>query len=177
MRLNETAPQISLSELLRKLSELGGSDLHITTGSPPQVRVDGHLRPLEGYRQMTAADTKQLAYSVLTDAQKHRFEENLELDFSFGVKGLSRFRANLFNQRGAVGCVFRAIPYEIKAFEDLGLPDIVKTLCEKPRGLILVTGPTGSGKSTTLAAMIDKINRASHEHHLTLDDTTQRLEQ
>ena len=121
MPLNETAPQISLSELLRKLSELGGSDLHITTGSPPQVRVDGHLRPLEGYRVLTSADTKQLAYSVLTDAQKHRFEENLELDFSFGVKGLSRFRANLFNQRGAVGAVFRAIPYEIKAFEDLGL--------------------------------------------------------
>ena len=122
MALTDSAPQISLSELLRKLSELGGSDLHITTGSAPQVRVDGHLRPLDGYRQMTAGDTKQLAYSVLTDAQKHRFEENLELDFSFGVKGLSRFRANLFNQRGAVGCVFRAIPYEIKAFEDLGLP-------------------------------------------------------
>jgi twitching motility protein PilT len=145
MRLNETVPQISLSELLRKLSELGGSDLHITTGSPPQVRVDGHLRPLEMYRVLTSADTKQLAYSVLTDAQKHRFEENLELDFSFGVKGLSRFRANLFNQRGAVGAVFRAIPYEIKAFEELGLPVVVKQLCEKPRGLILVTGPTGSG--------------------------------
>jgi twitching motility protein PilT len=159
MRLNETVPQISLSELLRKLSELGGSDLHITTGSPPQVRIDGHLRPLEQYRVLTSADTKQLAYSVLTDAQKHRFEENLELDFSFGVKGLSRFRANLFNQRGAVGAVFRAIPYEIKAFEELGLPAVVKELCSKPRGLILVTGPTGSGKSTTLAAMIDKINR------------------
>jgi twitching motility protein PilT len=101
MRLNESVPQISLSELLRKLSELGGSDLHITTGSPPQVRVDGHLRPLEAYRVLTSADTKQLAYSVLTDAQKHRFEENLELDFSFGVKGLSRFRANLFNQSSA----------------------------------------------------------------------------
>ena len=119
---NEAPPQISLSELLRSLSELHGSDLHITTGSPPQVRVHGHLRPLEGYRNLTSADTKQLAYSVLTDAQKHRFEENLELDFSFGVKGLSRFRANIFNQRGAVGAVFRAIPYEIKAFEDLGLP-------------------------------------------------------
>src|SRR5918995_1737510 len=175
MRLNETAPQISLSELLRKLSELGGSDLHITTGSPPQVRVDGHLRPLEQYRQMTAADTKQLAYSVLTDAQKHRFEENLELDFSFGVKGLSRFRANLFNQRGAVGAVFRAIPYEIKAFEELGLPLVVKQLCEKPRGLILVTGPTGSGKSTTLAAMIDKINRDRHEHILTIEDPIEFL--
>ena len=116
--------------MLRRLSELGGSDLHITTGSP-QVRVDGHLRPLESYRVLTA-DTKQLAYSVLTDAQKHRFEENLELDFSFGVKGLSRFRANLFNQRGAVGAVFRAIPYEIRAFEELGLPAVVKQICDKP---------------------------------------------
>src|SRR5436190_1980077 len=175
MRLNDSATPLSLSELLRKLSELGGSDLHITTGSAPQVRVDGHLRPLDGYRQMTAADTKQLAYSVLTDAQKHRFEENLELDFSFGVKGLSRFRANLFNQRGAVGAVFRAIPYEIKAFEDLGLPSVVKELCNKPRGLILVTGPTGSGKSTTLAAMLDKINRERHEHILTIEDPIEFL--
>ncbi len=175
MRMNESAPQISLSELLRKLSELRGSDLHITTGSPPQVRVDGHLEPLEGYRVLTSSDTKQLAYSVLTDAQKHRFEENLELDFSFGVKGLSRFRANLFNQRGAVGAVFRAIPYEIKSFEELGLPPIVRQMCEKPRGLILVTGPTGSGKSTTLAAMIDKINRDRHEHILTIEDPIEFL--
>src|SRR5215467_9994559 len=175
MRLNETVPQISLSELLRKLSELGGSDLHITTGSPPQVRVDGHLRPLEEYRVMTSADTKQLAYSVLTDAQKHRFEENLELDFSFGVKGLSRFRANLFNQRGAVGAVFRAIPYEIKSFEELGLPPVIQNLCDKPRGLILVTGPTGSGKSTTLAARLDKINRDRHEHVITVEDPIEYL--
>src|ERR671927_470530 len=175
MRLNETVPQISLSELLKKLIEMGGSDLHLTTGSPPQVRVDGHLRPLESFRVLTSADTKQLAYSVLTDAQKHRFEENLELDFSFGVKGLSRFRANLFNQRGAVGAVFRAIPYEIKAFEELGLPPVVKQLCDKPRGLILVTGPTGSGKSTTLAAMIDKINRDRHEHIITIEDPIEYL--
>src|SRR6266542_4075870 len=175
MALNESIPQISLSELLRKLSEVGGSDLHITTGSGPQVRVDGHLRPLEGYRTLTSADTKQLAYSVLTDAQKHRFEENLELDFSFGVKGLSRFRANLFNQRGAVGAVFRAIPYEIKAFEELGLPPIIKQMCDKPRGLILVTGPTGSGKSTTLAAMVDKINRDRREHILTIEDPIEFL--
>lgn len=175
MRLNEGTPQISLSELLRKLSELHGSDLHITTGSAPQIRVDGHLRPVEGYRLLTSADTKQLAYSVLTDAQKHRFEEKLELDFSFGVKGLSRFRANLFNQRGAVGAVFRAIPYEIKAFEDLGLPPVVQQMCNKPRGLILVTGPTGSGKSTTLAAMVDKINRDRREHILTIEDPIEFL--
>src|SRR5438132_2133840 len=175
MRLNETIPPISLSELLRNLTEVGGSDLHITTGSAPQVRVDGHLRALEGHRMLTSADTKQLAYSVLTDAQKHRFEENLELDFSFGVKGLSRFRANIFNQRGAVGAVFRAIPYEIKSFEDLGLPQVVSDLCKKPRGLVLVTGPTGSGKSTTLAAMIDKINRERHEHILTIEDPIEFL--
>ncbi|HEX8709841.1 MAG TPA: type IV pilus twitching motility protein PilT [Pyrinomonadaceae bacterium] len=175
MALNENTPQITLSELLKKLAELGGSDLHITTNTPPQIRVDGHLRPLDGYKVLTSADTKQLAYSVLTDAQKHRFEENLELDFSFGVKGLSRFRANIFNQRGAVGAVFRAIPYEIKPFEALGLPSVVKTMCDKPRGLILVTGPTGSGKSTTLAAMIDKINNDRHEHILTIEDPIEFL--
>ena len=117
------------------MTDLGGSDLHLTTNSPPQVRVHGHLQPLPDFRSMTPAETKSLAYSVLTDAQKHRFEENLELDFSFGLKGMSRFRANLFNQKGAVGAVFRAIPYEIKSFEALGLPPVVKDLCNKPRGL------------------------------------------
>ena len=146
MRINESAPQISLSDLLRKLSEMRGSDLHITTGSQPQVRVDGHLSPLDGYRVLSSADTKQLAYSVLPYAQKHSLEENNELDFSFGVKGLSSYRANLFKQRGSDGALFRAIPYEIKAFEELGLPGVVKQMCDKPRGLILVTGPTGSGK-------------------------------
>ncbi|MEJ7709208.1 MAG: ATPase, T2SS/T4P/T4SS family [Pyrinomonadaceae bacterium] len=172
---NEAASPISLSELLKKLIELGGSDLHVTTNTAPQVRVDGHLHPLEGYRPLTSADTKQLAYSVLTDSQKHRFEESLELDFSFGVKSLSRFRANIFNQRGAVGAVFRVIPYEIRSFEQLGLPPVVQTFCEKPRGLILVTGPTGSGKSTTLAAMIDKVNRERHEHILTIEDPIEFL--
>jgi twitching motility protein PilT len=166
---------LSLSDLLKKLIEMGGSDLHLTTNTPPQVRVDGHLRPLDGLRSLTSADTKALAYSVLTDSQKHRFEEALELDFSFGVRGLSRFRANLFNQRGAVGAVFRAIPYEIKSFDDLGLPPVVSQLCEKPRGLILVTGPTGSGKSTTLAAMLDKINRERHEHIVTIEDPIEFL--
>src|SRR5881398_3411385 len=164
----------SLSDLLRKMLEMSGSDLHITTNSPPQVRVHGHLQPLD-MPVLTPAETKQLSYSVLTDAQKHRFEENLELDFSFGVKGLSRFRANIFNQRGAVGAVFRAIPYEIKSFEELGLPAVVKDLCNKPRGLVLVTGPTGSGKSTTLAAVIDKINRERHEHILTIEDPIEFL--
>src|ERR1700692_1145989 len=127
-------PGITLSELLKKMIEMGGSDLHITTNSSPRVRVHGKLRPLD-MPPLTASDTKQLAYAVLTDAQKHRFEENLELDFSFGLKGMSRFRANLFNQKGAVGAVFRAIPYEIKSFEALGLPPVVADLCRKPRGL------------------------------------------
>jgi len=166
---------ITLPDLLRKMTDLGGSDLHLTTNTPPQVRVHGHLSPLAGLRPMSPAETKSLAYSVLTDAQKHRFEENLELDFSFGLKGMSRFRANLFNQKGAVGAVFRAIPYEIKTFEGLGLPPVVKDLCNKPRGLILVTGPTGSGKSTTLAAMIDKINQERHDHILTIEDPIEFL--
>jgi twitching motility protein PilT len=171
----QTQEPLSLSDLLKKLIEMGGSDLHLTTNTPPQVRVDGHLRPIEGIRTLSSADTKSLAYSVLTDAQKHRFEEALELDFSFGVRGLSRFRANLFNQRGAVGAVFRAIPYEIKSFDDLGLPNVVSSLCDKPRGLILVTGPTGSGKSTTLAAMLDKVNRERHEHIVTIEDPIEFL--
>jgi twitching motility protein PilT len=167
-------PDIALSDLLRKMIEQGGSDLHITTNSAPMVRVHGTLRPLD-YAELTPAETKQLAYSVLTDAQKHRFEETLELDFSFGIKGLSRFRANLFNQRGAVSAVFRSIPYDIRSFEDLGLPAVVQTLCDKPRGLILVTGPTGSGKSTTLAAMLDKVNRDRHEHIITIEDPIEYL--
>jgi twitching motility protein PilT len=124
---------------------------------------------------LTAADTKSLAYSVLTDAQKHRFEENLELDFSFGLKNLARFRGNCFNQRGAVGAVFRTIPWEIKGFDALGLPLVVKGLCDKPRGLVLVTGPTGSGKSTTLAAMLDKINGEREEHMITIEDPIEFL--
>src|SRR5881392_3804903 len=167
---------LSLSDLLKRLMEMSGSDLHITTNSPPQIRVHGHLVPLD-LPQMTPAETKQLAYSVLTDAQKHRFEENLELDFSFGLKGLARFRGNLFNQRGATAAVFRVIPFEIKSFAQLGLPSIVTKLCEKPRGLILVTGPTGSGKSTTLAAMIDKINTERHDHIITIEDPIEFVHQ
>lgn len=169
------ASQITLPELLKKMTDAGGSDLHLTTNSPPQIRVHGHLSPLQGVAPLTPADTKRLAYSVLTDAQKHRFEENLELDFSFGLKGMSRFRANLFNQKGAVGAVFRAIPYEIKSFEALGLPPVVADLCKKPRGLVLVTGPTGSGKSTTLASMVDKINIDRHDHILTIEDPIEFL--
>jgi len=165
---------VTLHQLLKTMVERGGSDLHVTTNSAPQIRIDGKLVPLD-MPPMTAPETKQLAYSVLTDAQKHRFEENLELDISFGIKGLARFRANIFNQRGATAAVYRQIPYEILGFKDLGLPAIVEEICNRPRGLVLVTGPTGSGKSTTLAAMIDKINRERHEHIITIEDPVEFL--
>src|SRR6266508_3955620 len=165
---------VTLHQLLKTMVERGGSDLHITTNSPPQVRIDGKLTPLD-MPPLTAPETKQLAYSVLTDAQKHRFEEDLELDISFGIKGLARFRANIFNQRGATAAVYRQIPYEILGFRELGLPAVVEEICDRPRGLVLVTGPTGSGKSTTLAAMIDKINRERHEHIITIEDPVEFL--
>ncbi len=166
----------TLPELLHTLVEMEGSDLHITTDTPPQVRVHGHLRRLDG-PDMTPGGTKQLTYSVLTDAQKKRFEETLELDFSFGIKGLARFRCNMFNQRGAVGAVYRLIPEKIRSFQELGLPPVLATLAERPRGLVLVTGPTGSGKSTTLAAMLDKINKERHDHILTIEDPIEFVHQ
>src|SRR6187397_555273 len=156
------------------MTEMGGTDLHVTTNSAPQIRIDGKLRPLD-LPAMTPAETKQLAYSILTDNQKHRLEEDLEIDLSFGIKGLARFRANIFHQRGAIAAVFRQIPFEIKGFKELGLPAIIEKLCDKPRGLILVTGPTGSGKSTTLAAMLDKINNERHEHMITIEDPIEYL--
>ncbi len=165
---------VTIHQLLKTLCDQGGTDLHVTTNSPPQIRIDGKMVPLQT-SPLTAADTKQLVYSVLTDNQKHRFEETLELDFSFGVKGLARFRGNVFYQRGAVGGAFRTIPWEIRKFNDLGLPTVVSQLSEKPRGLILVTGPTGSGKSTTLAAMLDKINDERHEHIMTIEDPIEYL--
>src|SRR4026209_2978590 len=156
------------------MTEMGGTDLHVTTNSAPQVRIDGKLRPPD-LPSPTAGATNQPAASVLTDAQKHRFEESLELDFSFGIKGLARFRANVFMQRGAVAAVYRTIPYEIRDFKQLGLPPVVATICDKPRGLVLVTGPTGSGKTTTLAAMLDKINSERHEHMVTIEDPIEYL--
>jgi twitching motility protein PilT len=159
----------TLPDLLKTTVDLGGSDLHLTTATPPQVRVNGKLARLD-MSELTPADTKQLAYAVLTDAQKKRFEETLELDFSFGIKGLARFRCNMFNQRGAVAAVYRLIPERIRSFDELGLPQVLATLADRPRGLVLVTGPTGSGKSTTLASMIDKINAERKEHILTIED-------
>ncbi|MDP2167659.1 MAG: type IV pilus twitching motility protein PilT [Thermodesulfovibrionales bacterium] len=164
----------TLYDLLKLMMEKGASDLHITTGTPPRLRIDGRLVPIHG-ESMGPADTKALCYSVLTDAQKHKFEENNELDLSFGLKGLSRFRANIFMQRGAVAGAFRMIPFEVRTYKELGLPDIVNELAKKPRGLILVTGPTGCGKSTTLAAMIDKINSERPDHIITIEDPIEYL--
>src|SRR5687767_13213490 len=166
----------TLPDLLKTLVEKSGSDLHITINTPPQIRIHGHLERLE-LPELNPADTKQLTYSVLTDSQKKRFEETLELDFSFGIQGLARFRCNMFHQRGSVGAVYRLIPEKIRAFHELGLPSVLATLAERPRGLVLVTGPTGSGKSTTLAAMIDKINKERKDHILTIEDPIEFVHQ
>jgi twitching motility protein PilT len=164
----------TLYELLKMMIEKNASDLHITTGSPPRLRVDGKLISVDN-PPMNPSDTKALCYSILTDAQKHKFEESNELDLSFGVKGLSRFRGNIFMQRGAVAGAFRTIPFEIRGFKELGLPEIVNEMVKKPRGLILVTGPTGSGKSTTLAAMVDRINTERYDHIITVEDPIEYL--
>ena len=167
----------TLPDLLKQAVEMQGSDLHLSIGSPPQVRVHGELEKMPPHAELTATDTKALAYAVLTDAQKKRFEETKELDFSFGIRGLARFRCNMFNQKGAVGAVYRQIPEKIRTFEELGLPAVLAKMAERPRGLVLVTGPTGSGKSTTLAAMIDKINNERHGHILTVEDPIEYLHQ
>jgi twitching motility protein PilT len=163
-----------IHQLLKFMVDNTASDLHITPGTPPQLRIDGSLRPLN-VPTLTPPETKKIAYSLLTDAQKHLFEEDKELDFSFGVKGLSRFRANVFQTRGSVGVAIRTIPFEILTFESLNLPKVVEDLNKRPKGLILVTGPTGSGKSTTLAAMIDRINSTRHEHIITIEDPIEFL--
>jgi len=165
---------LPLHQLLKIMLEEGATDLHITTNSPPQIRIHGILKPIN-HPPMSAPETKQLVYSILSDTQKHKFEENLELDFSFGIKGLARFRANVFHQRGAVSGAFRMIPFEKRSFEALGLPPVIKSLCDVPRGLVLVTGPTGSGKSTSLATMIDKINSEKNLHIITIEDPIEYL--
>ena len=166
----------TLHELLKEMVDKGASDLHITTGVPPMIRLHGHLTPV-GSEPLTAAETKSMAYSILTEVQKQKYEAQKELDLSFGVKGMSRFRANVFVQRGAVAVAIRTIPYKIFSFDELGLPKVVADLCERPKGLILVTGPTGSGKSTTLATMIDKINSEKDEHIVTIEDPIEFVHQ
>jgi twitching motility protein PilT len=161
--------KVSLQQLLKTQASQGSSDLHITVGTPPQLRIHGNLCPVK-LDPLTPQDTEALCYSILTEDQKRVFEENRELDLSFSVKGVARFRANIFRQKQAVAGVFRLIPHSIKPFESLNLPSVVSALCDLSRGLVLVTGATGSGKSTTLASMIDKINREVSGHILTLED-------
>lgn len=166
----------TLYDLLKTMIEKGASDLHVTTGNPPRMRINGRLRPVDpDGPPLTPADTKALCYSILTDAQKHKFEEENELDLSFGLKGLSRFRANIFMQRGALAGAFRAVPFEVKTFQQLGIPPIINEIVKRPRGLVLVTGPTGSGKSTTLATIVDKINSEREEHIITIEDPIEYL--
>ena len=164
----------NMHQLLKAMIEKGASDLHVTTGTAPQLRIDGKLHPLR-LPPLSPPETKQLCYSVLTDSQKHRFEETNELDLSFSVQKLSRFRGNVFIQRGNVAGAFRAIPFKIKTFEELNLPKVVAEIAEKPRGLVLVTGPTGSGKSTTLATILDRINTNRNEHIVTIEDPIEYL--
>jgi twitching motility protein PilT len=163
-----------LPDLLGATLSLGGSDLHLSVGSPPQVRVDGHLRRLDA-PVLTPDVVQSLAYSVLTDQQKKKFEEHWELDLAFGLSGVGRFRCNVFLQKGSVGAVFRLIPETIRTLDDLGLPPVLGRLADRPRGLVLVTGPTGSGKSTTLAAMIDRVNAMQPAHILTIEDPIEYL--
>ncbi|MGB4593144.1 MAG: type IV pilus twitching motility protein PilT, partial [Coriobacteriia bacterium] len=162
------APHID--DLLRLMIERGGSDLHITVGSPPGMRQRGELTPVENAKVLTPRDTQEMILNLLSEEQRKRFETELELDFAYSIPGLSRFRANVFQQRNSLGAVFRVIPIKIPTLEELGLPKVCRFLAERPRGLVLVTGPTGSGKSTTLAAMINHINETRAVHIITLED-------
>ncbi len=166
--------QVNLHQLLKTMIDKGASDLHITTGVPPILRIDGSVVPLR-LAPLSAIHTKQLIYSVLTEEQKVQFEKTNELDLSFGVKNLSRFRCNVFMQRGAISCAIRAIPFRIATFEELGLPPVIAEISSRPRGLVLVTGATGSGKSTSLAAIIDKINTETRQHIMTIEDPIEFL--
>ncbi len=164
----------TLQQLLRAMVEKGASDMHITSGTPPLLRIDGTVVPLK-LPPLMPSDTKQLCYSVLSEEQVAQFEQRNELDLSFGMKGLARFRANVYMQRGAVAAAFRQIPFRIMNFDELGLPPVVLDIASKPRGLVLVTGPTGSGKTTTLASIIDKINSEQRLHILTIEDPIEYL--
>ena len=159
-----------VDDLLRLMLERGGSDLHLTVGSPPGIRQRGELIPVENMKPLSPRDTMDMLLSLLSEEQRRRFETELELDFAYSIPGVSRFRANVFQQRNSMGAVFRVIPIKIPSLEDLGLPKVCRYLAERPRGLVLVTGPTGSGKSTTLAAMVDHINTNKAVHIMTMED-------
>jgi twitching motility protein PilT len=165
----------SIDELLERMVEANASDLHVTTGTPPAIRVRGEVERLQGFDALTGEETQQLLYRILSSEQQKLLEINRQLDFSYSMPGLARFRVNVYFQRESIGAAFRLIPTELKTLEELGIPDSLHVLAEKPRGLVLVTGPTGSGKSTTLAAIIDEINRNRSEHILTIEDPIEFL--
>jgi len=165
----------SIDELLERMVEANASDLHVTTGTPPAIRVRGEVERLEGFDSLSAEETQQLLYRILSSEQQKNLELNRQLDFSYSMPGLARFRVNVYFQRESIGAAFRLIPTELKTLEELGIPESLHILAEKPRGLVLVTGPTGSGKSTTLAAIIDEINRNRSEHILTIEDPIEFL--
>ena len=168
-------PANSIDELLERMVEANASDLHVTTGTPPAVRVRGDVERLDGFDALSPEETQQLLYRILSSEQQKNLELNRQLDFSYSMPGLARFRVNVYFQRESLGAAFRLIPTELKTLEELGIPDSLHVLAEKPRGLVLVTGPTGSGKSTTLAAIIDEINRNRSEHILTIEDPIEFL--
>src|SRR5918997_1739943 len=177
-RVAPEAPRsLNLRSLLEEMIEKGASDLHVTAGERPKLRIDGAITDSSGDYILTPKDTLQLTYSILTENQKKRFETEDELDFSFGIQNLARFRGNVYRQRGCVALAIRQIPFKIQTFEELRLPPIISKLAERPRGLVLVTGPTGSGKSTTLAAMLDKINKERKDHILTIEDPIEFVHQ
>ena len=166
----EQRKEIHLNELLAEMVEMGASDLHLSSGLPPCVRIDGHIRPMDGYDELTPSELRQMIYAILTQRQREKFEANLELDTSHPVPNVGRFRLNVFVQRDSVGAVLRAIPYKIVPLEKLGIPSVVRSFADLPRGLVLVTGPTGSGKSTTLASIVDVINTTHAYHIMTVED-------
>src|SRR6059058_5705971 len=168
---------LDFSEVLLEVLDRRASDLHITAGTPPMLRVRGRLAPLEGYPALTPTDTREIVYSILSDSQRQRFENNWQLDFAYQIPGKARFRVNAYFQRSAVGAAFRLIPFEVVPLENLGLPPVVAEFANRPRGLVLVTGPTGSGKSTTLASLIDVINCSREEHIMTIEDPIEFLHQ
>jgi twitching motility protein PilT len=163
------------ADLLLDVVSRRASDLHLTAGAPPMVRARGRLTPLEGYPTLAPTETREIVYSILTNDQRQRLETDWQLDFAYSVPGHARFRVNAYMQRGAIGAAFRLIPAEIVSIDDLGLPASVHEFTKKPRGIVLVTGPTGSGKSTSLAAMIDEINATREEHIMTVEDPIEFL--
>ena len=169
--------QLDFAEVLLEVLDRRASDLHITAGTPPMLRVRGRLAPMEGYPVLTPTDTREIVYSILSDSQRQKFENNWQLDFAYQIPGKARFRVNAYFQRSAVGAAFRLIPFDVVPLETLGLPPVVAEFANLPRGLVLVTGPTGSGKSTTLASLIDVINATRDEHIMTIEDPIEFLHQ